>query len=344
MEVERVQDGPLKKSEIVRFLEASKTSYKTVDNFLNEKKEPVFQHRTLLEIASETQLRSDISKDNTSTNTDEEEQNDSKTDEDRKASEEEAAKQEVEKRELELTEKKKKEEEHIAQQEKDKANYERGFSEGKTASDLDAKNKLENGLLALENARKSVLDLNASHFIRLRDQIAGQILALSSERTGLEIKKLPEHFFTKIESLIETIGHTTQSPLVYLNPSDLESIEAIVEEQKENLNFSFHPDEGLVSGDVVIDIGSISIRDVAKERSNISNDDYTPHSAKQTKVLDKPNQDETEASEKNDADIKKDTQGEQSTISKAEENTSKLDDVDPLDESKLTVDKMDEQS
>ena len=39
MEVERVQDGPLKKSEIVRFLEASKTSYKTVDNFLTEKKE-----------------------------------------------------------------------------------------------------------------------------------------------------------------------------------------------------------------------------------------------------------------------------------------------------------------
>ena len=64
-----------------------------------------------------------------------------------------------------------------------------------------------------------------------RDQIAGQILALSTERTGLEIKKLPEHFFTKIESLIETIGHTTQSPIVYLNPSDLQSIEAIVEEQ-----------------------------------------------------------------------------------------------------------------
>ena len=32
MEVERVQDGPLKKSEIVRFLEASKTSYKTVED------------------------------------------------------------------------------------------------------------------------------------------------------------------------------------------------------------------------------------------------------------------------------------------------------------------------
>ena len=34
MEVERIQDGPLKNTEITRFLEASKTSYKAVGNIM----------------------------------------------------------------------------------------------------------------------------------------------------------------------------------------------------------------------------------------------------------------------------------------------------------------------
>ena len=62
MEVERVQDGPLKNSEIIRFLEASKTSYKAVESILTDKKETVFQQRTLVDIASEVQLRNNALK------------------------------------------------------------------------------------------------------------------------------------------------------------------------------------------------------------------------------------------------------------------------------------------
>ena len=62
MEVERVQDGPLKNSEIIRFLEASKTSYKAVESILTDKKEPIFQQRTLIDIASEVQLRNNALK------------------------------------------------------------------------------------------------------------------------------------------------------------------------------------------------------------------------------------------------------------------------------------------
>ena len=62
MEVERIQDGPLKNTEITRFLEASKTSYKAVGNIMTEKKVSMFQQRTLMEIASETEVRNTISK------------------------------------------------------------------------------------------------------------------------------------------------------------------------------------------------------------------------------------------------------------------------------------------
>ena len=57
MEVEKLEDGPLKSSEIARFLEASKTAYKATESILTGRKETSFQQRTLLDIASETELR-----------------------------------------------------------------------------------------------------------------------------------------------------------------------------------------------------------------------------------------------------------------------------------------------
>ena len=57
MEVEKLEDGPLKSNEIARFLEASKTAYKATESILTGRKETSFQQRTLLDIASETELR-----------------------------------------------------------------------------------------------------------------------------------------------------------------------------------------------------------------------------------------------------------------------------------------------
>ena len=134
---------------------------------------------------------------------------------------------------------------------------------------MEATKKLENGLIALENARKSMLDLNASHFINLRDKIASQILNLSSERAGVEIKDLPDMFFNKIESLLETIGQTTKEPLVFLNPSDLAAIQDTITAQKETIGISFEPSEELMNGDIIIEIGSIQVKDTGTERSGM---------------------------------------------------------------------------
>lgn len=266
MEVERVQDGPLKNSEITRFLEASKTSYKAVDNILTEKKEPMFQQRTLLEIASETQSRNDDS--NPKQTKEPNDISESEPEKDNEISQEiDAATVEEEKEALRVSEEKKKEEERIAQEEKEKEIFERGFAEGKASSDQEAKNSLENGLLALENARKSILDLNASHFINLREQIAEKILKLSSERLGLEIDRLPEQFFTKIEALLETVGKTTQRPTIFLSPNDLSALQNLIREQGEKLGFAFDSNDQLVRGDVIIEVGSISIKDTATERA-----------------------------------------------------------------------------
>ena len=268
MDIERVQDGPLKNSEITRFLEASKTSYKAVDNILTDKKEPLFQQRTLIDIASEVELRKNVTKQQLEIE-EIEEVNQSQLISDQEESDAAAQKIEDQKESERVLEEKKLEDQRLAQEQKEKANYDRGFAEGKAEAELEAKEKLENGLISLENARKSMLDLNASHFINLRDRIASQILYLSSERAGIEIKALPEKFLSKIETLLETIGQVTKEPIVFLNSSDLDTIQETISAKNDGLGVLFKSDKSLLSGDIIIELGSISLRDTATERSGV---------------------------------------------------------------------------
>ena len=276
MEVERIQDGPLKNTEITRFLEASKTSYKAVDNIMTEKKVSMFQQRTLMEIASETEVRNTISKSEPASETPANEWDELESEEEILAKKAEAEKKKVEEEEnRQFLEEKTKEDDRILQEQKKKELYDKAFEDGKSASELEHKKQLDNSLLALDNARNSMLDLNASHFIKLRDQIAAQILNLSSERAGIEIKALPELFLTKIETLLETVGQTTEKPIVFLNSNDLESIQPSIKDQEDNISLTFKSRDDLTNGDIVIEIGSILIQDTAKERSGISNDKNT---------------------------------------------------------------------
>ena len=272
MEVERIQDGPLKNTEITRFLEASKTSYKAVDNIMTAKKVSMFQQRTMMEIASETEVRNTTSKSDPANETLSNEEDEPESEEEILTKKAEAEKKKiVEEENLQALEEKTKEDDRILQEQKKKELYNKAFEDGKSASELELKKQIDNSLLALDNARKSMLDLNASHFIKLRDQIAAQILNLSSERAGIEIKALPELFLTKIETLLETIGQTTEKPIVFLNSDDLESIQPSINNQEENIGLTFKSRDDLTNGDIVIEIGSILIQDTAKERSGISN-------------------------------------------------------------------------
>ena len=282
MEVERVQDGPLKNSEIARFLEASKTSFKTVDGILSEKKEPMFQQRSLIDIAAEAKSRHSILPE---TSDHEENTESNPINEDLEVNEEnttEAEKLKHEEEALRLIDEKKIQDAKIEQEKREKEIFEKGYAEGKASAEKETEEKLANGLIALENARKSILDLNASHFIDLREQIASQILKLATERAGHEIKNLPEQFYNKIESLLETIGQATKEPKIFLNGNDLAAIQETISNNKEYIGFNFRSREGLMNGDIVIEIGSISLCDMAFERSEIKDENNSNNYEKES--------------------------------------------------------------
>ena len=271
MEVEKIEDGPLKSSEISRFLEASKTAYKSVESVLNEKKETSFQQRTLLDIAAAAEIRNKKDPGVSALESEELVQKTAETEaqESEEKAKAEKIKAEQEAESLRIQEEQKLTEARLAQEEKEKNIYEKGFAEGKVALEREIKDKLDSSLLVLENARKSILDLNASHFIKLRESISSTIIKLASDRAGTQIAELPENFLKKIESFIESVGQITGSPTVYLNARDFESLKGFSPQISNNAGFRFKQKEGLLSGDIVIEIGSISATDTAAERSGI---------------------------------------------------------------------------
>ncbi|MEE2774752.1 MAG: FliH/SctL family protein [Pseudomonadota bacterium] len=274
MEAEKSQEGPLKNNEIARFLDASKASYNAIDSVLSKRKEKSFQQRTLLEIASETESRAKtIVGENEGANSQQLHNSEASSE---IASEEELAalaEKEAEKAEAEaqeavrLAEEKKNLEEQATIQQKEKTIFDQGFAEGKATATEEALKRIETSLLALDNARKSILDLNASHFIKLRDSISYSILKIASERIGKSIEDCPEDFVRKIETLIESMGENTKSPKIYLNPVDLANIKETIHKKFSDLSLVLRDREDLLHGDIIIEIGSISLSDLLTERA-----------------------------------------------------------------------------
>ena len=153
-----------------------------------------------------------------------------------------------------------------------KDEYERGLSDGKKSSENQSNEKVHSVVEALESAKKSILNLNATHFIDLREQITKSILKLASDRAGTEIQALPEYFIKKIEILIEAIDQKTRNPLIYLNPKDLEVLEEILKARPEKNDFVFKSKSDLLHGDMLVDLGSIKVEDTTIKRAGFEQD------------------------------------------------------------------------
>ena len=256
---ETLEDIPLKKNEIMRLLNASKnSSFKTDDNSLISQRKTNFKRRSLIEIAEQTANKLKLDKEIV----DKEKTIIEENKLEKVLNEEKKEETKVEKNKLEELEKKNKEL-IINIAEKDKIideKYLQGVSDGEKKINEKYEEKLNHALNALEQAKNLILGINSSQFIELREEMIKTIISLASERAGNEIKNLPEKFFEKIERLIEDIDQKTRAPKIFLNKEDSELIKKFMTENTEK-KYNLIVDEKLISGEVVIEIGSIKVTD-----------------------------------------------------------------------------------
>lgn len=266
---ETLEDIPLKKNEIMRFLNASKnTSFKNDEGSLIAKKETTFKRRSLIEIAEQTanKLKLDKDKENLENSLKEVnkiEKTIEKENEEKEINLEDNKIEELQKKVQELTDINNAKDKEIEEK------YLKGLEDGEKKVNKEYESKLNQSLNALEQAKNLILGINSSQFIELREEMIKTIISLASERSGNEIKDLPEKFFEKIEKLIENIDQKTRTPKIFLNEKDLEFINKYMIENSEQ-KYDLIKDEKLMSGEVIIEVGSIKVVDTFESNINQS--------------------------------------------------------------------------
>ena len=257
---ETLEDIPLKKNEIMRFLNASKnSSFKNDEESLIAQKETTFKRRSLIEIAEQTanKLKLDQDKENVENSLNEVNRIENKNEKEKKEEEinlENNKIDELQNKIQELTDVNNAKDKNIEER------YIQGLADGEKKVKEEYEDKLNQALNALEQAKNLILGINSSQFIELREEMIKTIMSLASERSGNEIKDLPEKFFEKIEKLIENIDQKTRTPKIFLNEKDLEFINKHMIENSEQ-KYDLIKDEKLISGEVVIEVGSIKVVD-----------------------------------------------------------------------------------
>ncbi len=262
---ETLEEIPLKKNEIMRLLNASKSSsFKNDEDSLIAKKECNFKPRSLIEIAEETAQKFKFQEKNI---------NDEIIEKPIINEKEEVSKREIElekedekKRKVEELEKKIEEltQSNIEKNKQLEERYEQGLNEGQEQINKDFKERINQALKSLEQAQNLILGINSSQFIELREEMINTIISLASEKAGSEIRKLPEKFYNRIETLIENIDQKTRTPSIFLSKDDHEIIEKFMTENS-NKKYNLVIDKELVSGDIIIEVGSIKASDTFKD-------------------------------------------------------------------------------
>lgn len=272
---ETVEEIPLKKSEIMRLLNASKTSsFKNDEDSLIAKKETNFKPRSLIEIAEETAQKLKFQEKKLNDEIIEEpiinddEESVEKKEELEQHNDEEKKLEALEKRVQDLTQS------NVEKDKKLDEKYRQGLNEGQEQVNKEYKQRIDEALKSLEQAKNLILGINSSQFIELREEMINTIVSLASEKAGSEIKKSPEKFYNKIENLIENIDQKTRTPTIFLSKEDYEIIEKyIIENTDEKYNLVIN--NNFVPGEVVIEVGSIKVSDTFKDLIDhkVDNDD-----------------------------------------------------------------------
>ena len=102
----------------------------------------------------------------------------------------------------------------------------------------------------------------------LETEIKQAILKITTERVGAAIKDMPQDFTYKIKSLVNSIKEKGETRILKLNPNDLNEIAPLLEVSDELATFVVSPDQSLAPGDIIIELGGITLEDRISGRYN----------------------------------------------------------------------------
>ena len=151
--------------------------------------------------------------------------------------------------------------------------YERGYQQGikKIKEDLQ---EGENSIaITLKNTIDNLFFTAPDLLKKLNSNINKTILEIASLVVGYEIERVPEKFLKRINSLVDSIGDSTNKVDLTLNPDDYKIIKNFLQNNKTSANININFEENLNRGDLVLKSGGIEIEDIFSEKVNMTLDE-----------------------------------------------------------------------
>ena len=141
-----------------------------------------------------------------------------------------------------------------------------GMAEGKVEGGNEAEARLSAQVSALEKLITNTINSETLDAGYLRNLLGQKIAELASERAGSEIAVAPEGFSEKIEKLLDTVSHATETPFIFLNGTDYQSVAHLLITRDSLKKASIQIDSTLQPGDLRIQIGHIGLEDRLTQR------------------------------------------------------------------------------
>ena len=151
-----------------------------------------------------------------------------------------------------------------------------GIVEGKIEGGNEAEARLSAQVSALEKLITNTINSETLDAGYLRNLLGQKIAEIASERAGSEIAIAPEGFSEKIEKLLDTVSHATETPIIFLNGTDYQSVAHLLIARDSLKKASIQIDSTLRPGDLRIQIGHIGLEDRLAERLGLPSIETEP--------------------------------------------------------------------
>ena len=177
-----------------------------------------------------------------------------------------------------------------------KINFDEGYDEGLKAGKLTMKAELEQKFNEQKNTFDALItsltQMSFADTKQLETDIQSAIMELATERAGIAITEMPEMFITRIETLINRLGSSVDTPIIRLNKADLNHIKTARKQSEILTKSRLIEDPDFNHGDIAISLAGIEIQDILKNRTSLSEVSPTSGQA-QLDVIEEINQPET---------------------------------------------------
>ena len=151
-----------------------------------------------------------------------------------------------------------------------------GIAEGKIEGGNEAEARLSAQVSALEKLITNTINSETLDAGYLRNLLGQKIAEIASERAGSEIAIAPEGFSEKIEKLLDTVSYATETPIIFLNGTDYQSVAHLLIARDSLKKASIQIDSTLRPGDLRIQIGHIGLEDRLAERLGLPSIETEP--------------------------------------------------------------------